>query len=224
MKRCFTTHADCHGLSARWNEDRNVPGLPRHAGGTVLASSDVLPFFRALVSNPLRVSAIAPSSKALARAITAEIVPDHAPVIELGAGTGIFTRALLARGVPEERLFLVEADPRLAALLGARFPKARVLNIDAATLAIEPLLEIAGAVVSGLPLLSIPAPNVTAILQGAFARLRPDGAFHQFTYRPSSPVPAEVLDRLGLTATWSRTVPWNLPPAFVYRFSRRRPA
>ena len=186
-----------------------------------LHNSDVLPFLRALISNPLRVSAIAPSSKALAKAITAAISPDHAPVIELGPGTGIFTRALLARGVPEEKLILIEADPRLAALLSTRFPKARVLNIDAARLGNEVLTETAGAVVSGLPLLSIAVPNVATILEGAFAQLRPDGAFYQFTYRPSSPVPPETLDKLGLTATRSRIVPWNLPPASVYRFARR---
>lgn len=183
--------------------------------------SDVLPFFRALISNPLRVSAIAPSSKALGRAITAEVSPDHAPVLELGPGTGIFTRALLARGIAEENLVLVEADPRLAALLGARFPKARILNIDAAGLAAQSMPAV-GAVVSGLPLLSIAAPNVAAILEGAFTHLRPGGAFHQFTYRPSCPVPRGTLGRLGLAAHRSKIVPWNLPPAVVYRFTRQR--
>jgi phosphatidylethanolamine/phosphatidyl-N-methylethanolamine N-methyltransferase len=189
-----------------------------------LIDSDVLPFFRALISNPLRVSAIAPSSKALASAITAEIAPDHAPVIELGPGTGIFTRALLARGIPEDRLVLVEADPRLASLLGARFPKARVLNLDAALLATEllPYGEAAGAVVSGLPLLSIAAQNVAAILKGAFACLRPDGVFYQFTYRPRCPVQRETLHRLGLVVSRSHMVLWNLPPAVVYRFTLQR--
>lgn len=184
--------------------------------------SDVLPFFRALISNPLRVSAIAPSSRTLARAITAEISPDHAPVLELGPGTGIFTRALLERGIPEENLVLVEADPRLAALLGARFPKACVLNIDAAELTTQPVPGAVGAVVSGLPLLSIAAPKVAAILQGAFAHLRPGTAFHQFTYRPRCPVPRDTLDRLGLVAQRSKIVPWNLPPAMVYRFTRQQ--
>ncbi len=186
--------------------------------------SDVLPFFRALIANPLRISAIAPSSKALARAITADVEPGHAPVIELGPGTGIFTHALLANGVPEEKLALIEADPRLATLLGARFPKAHVLNLDAATLAgsrIFPAGEAVGAVVSGLPLLSISATNVAAILQGAFAHMRPDGVFYQFTYRPRCPVPRETLDRLGLAASRLRIVLRNLPPAAVYQFARQ---
>jgi phosphatidylethanolamine/phosphatidyl-N-methylethanolamine N-methyltransferase len=185
--------------------------------------SDVLPFFRALISNPLRVSAVAPSSRVLAGAITAGITSDDTPVIELGPGTGIFTRALLARGVLEEKLVLVEADPRLAGLLGARFPKARVLHLDAAQLADTGLFDSqpAGAVVSGLPLLSIPSAKVSMILESVFACLRPNGAFYQFTYRPRSPVPRGTLDRLGLTAHRSHTVLRNIPPAWVYRLERR---
>jgi len=188
-----------------------------------MRNSDVLPFFLSLISNPLRISALAPSSKALAAAITAEISPEHAPVLELGPGTGIFTRALLGRGVAEERLVLVEADRRFATLLGSRFPKARILNIDASTLvSADPFgSEKAGAVVSGLPLLSIPGDKISAILEGAFACLRPSGAYHQFTYRPSSPVPQATLDRLGLTAKRSHIVVRNIPPAFVYRITRK---
>jgi len=32
------------------------------------------------------------------------VIDNSAPVIELGPGTGVFTRQLLARGIPEERL------------------------------------------------------------------------------------------------------------------------
>ena len=67
-----------------------------------------LSFFLAWLANPLRVGAVSPSSRALADAITAEITPACAPVIELGPGTGVFTRSLIARGIPEERLALIE--------------------------------------------------------------------------------------------------------------------
>lgn len=186
-----------------------------------MRNSHALPFFLSLISNPWRIGALTPSSKALAAAITAEVTPEHAPVLELGPGTGVFTQALLARGIPEERLVLVEADPRFAALLSLRFPKARVLNVDASRLDAPFGSEQAGAVISGLPLLSIPADRVSAILEGAFACLRPGGACHQFTYRPRCPVPPTTLDRLGLTARRSHVVVGNVPPAFVYRITRK---
>jgi phospholipid N-methyltransferase len=53
--------------------------------------------------------------------ITAEITAASAPVIELGPGTGVFTRQLLARGIPEERLALVEYGSAFIQLLAYQF-------------------------------------------------------------------------------------------------------
>ena len=180
-------------------------------------------FFRALIADPRRVAAIAPSSPALANAITAEITAVSAPVIELGPGTGVFTRALLARGVPEDKLALVEYGPGFARMLQSRYPRAHVLRMDAARLRSVELFggEGVGAVVSGLPLLSMPANEVIAILDGAFAHLRPDGAFYQFTYGPRCPVRRSILERLGLKAVRIGGALANMPPASVYRILRR---
>jgi len=180
-------------------------------------------FFRALIADPRRVAAIAPSSPALANAITAEITAVSAPVIELGPGTGVFTRALLARGVPEDKLALVEYGRDFARMLRSRYPRAHVLRMDAARLRSVELFggEGVGAVVSGLPLLSMPANEVIAILDGAFAHLRPDAAFYQFTYGPRCPVRRSILERLGLKAARIGGALANMPPASVYRILRR---
>jgi phosphatidylethanolamine/phosphatidyl-N-methylethanolamine N-methyltransferase len=185
----------------------------------------IIPFLRALISHPRRVGAIMPSSMALAEAITAEISQDSAPVIELGPGTGVFTRQLLKGGVPEERLALVEYGSDFVRLLQWYFPRARVVWMDAARLKDVELFgnEKAGAVVSGLPLLTMPARKVIAILDGAIYHLRSDGAFYQFTYGPRCPVPRVILDRLGLKAVRIRRVLANLPPAAVYRITCRPP-
>ncbi|WP_081688988.1 VTT domain-containing protein [Inquilinus limosus] len=186
-------------------------------------AADDFAFFRAWLKAPLRVAAVVPSGRALAAAITAEIGPDSAPVIELGPGTGAFTRALIGRGVPEARLALVEAGPEFAALLRERFPAAQVLCMDAARLGTADPFggEKAGAVVSGLPVLSMPPKAVIGILDGAFRHLRPDGAFYQFTYGPRCPIPRAILDRLGLKAVRIGRAVANVPPAAVYRITRR---
>lgn len=182
-------------------------------------------FVLAWLADPLRVGAISPSSSALARAITAEITPACAPIIELGPGTGVFTRKLIARGIPEERLVLVEHGADFARMLGQEFPKARVLLMDATRLKDVDLFdgERAGAVVSGLPLLLMRPSEVIAVLNGAFAHLRSGGAFYQFTYGPQSPVSRPILDRLGLTAARLGGTLANIPPAFVYRIYRHPP-
>jgi phospholipid N-methyltransferase len=192
---------------------------------TVCAYSDHLRFFRRWISDPLRVAAVAPSGGSLSRLMTREILPADGPVLELGPGTGAFTRALLARGVRESDLTLVEYGADFAELLQARFPQARVLSMDAARLANCDLFPgaVVGAVVSGLPLLSMPPRKVISILSGAFGAIRPTGGFYQFTYGPRCPVPRPILDRLGLKARRIGGTVRNLPPAAVYRISRRQP-
>lgn len=190
-----------------------------------VACSDFLHFFRSWISNPLRVAAVAPSGEPLARLMTQEIAALDGPIIELGPGTGVFTRALLARGVAESDLTLIEFGPEFVGSLQSRFPSARVLQMDAARLAAVDLFQgqPVGAVVSGLPLLSMSPRKVTAILTGAFSYVRAGGAFYQFTYGPRCPVPRPILDRLGLKATHIGGTMRNLPPASVYRISRRKP-
>lgn len=187
-------------------------------------STDVLAFLRAGLRDPRRVGAVAPSGRALARLITSEIGDASGPVIELGAGTGVFTRALLDRGIPERHLILVEADPHLARMLQTRFPAAQVLAMDAGHLRRLDLCDGhgAGSVVSGLPLLSMPRREIMSVLRGAFRRLRSDGALYQFTYGPRCPVPGAILKQLGLRAQRIGWVANNLPPAFVYRIERMR--
>jgi phospholipid N-methyltransferase len=190
-----------------------------------MPSGDLIPFFRAWISNPLRVAAVAPSGNALADLITREISPETGAVLELGPGMGAFTRALLGRGVSESDLTLIEYGSDFVRLLSIRFPNARVLWMDAAWLAREKIFEGAplGAVVSGLPLLAMPPRKVMAILAGAFGYLRPGGAFYQFTYGPRCPIPRPLLDRLGLKATHVGRALVNVPPAAVYRITRRAP-
>lgn len=186
--------------------------------------SESFDFFRAWLANPLRVASIVPSSNQLALAITQEISAATGPVLELGPGTGVFTRALLARGVSEENIVLVESGGEFTAKLRQQFPRAKLLEMDAATLRSAELFHErkAGAAVSGLPLLSMSPRKVAAILRGAFDQLRDDGAIYQFTYGLRCPVPRRLLDRLGLTAVRISTTYANLPPASVYRITRRR--
>jgi len=189
-----------------------------------MLSQDVQLFFRSWTCDPLRVGAIAPSGPALAALMTAEISAASAPVIKLGPGTGVFTRALLARGVVEENLALIEFGSEFAAKLNADFPRAKTLCMDAARLRDVELFDdtLAGAVISGLPLLSMTPRTVYSILEGAFAHLRANGAFYQFTYGPRCPVSRPLLDRLGLKATYLGGTFANVPPAAVYRIQRRK--
>ncbi|MBB6488154.1 class I SAM-dependent methyltransferase [Rhizobium lusitanum] len=183
---------------------------------------DSLFFLRQWAMAPLRTAAVAPSGRALAKLMTSEITPATGRVIELGPGTGVFTNALRNCGVAERDITLVELNPDFAVLLKQRFPTARVLQMNAADVSdsAEMQEDSAGAVLSGLGVLSMPTGVVVRIMQGAFRCLGPTGAFYQFTYGPRCPVSNGVLNFLGLRSERIGGTFFNLPPASVYRITR----
>lgn len=188
--------------------------------------SDLLPFFRAWVTDPKKVSAISPSSPALARLITSEVIANQTPVLELGPGTGVFTRALLERGIKPGDLTLIEAGPQFSKLLADRYPGVRIVEMDASRLGNAQLFQPGSLsnAISGLPLLSMSPRKIMGILRGTFGYLREDGAFYQFTYGPRCPVPSAILSRLDLRATRIGTTVRNMPPSSVYKIERQNRA
>jgi phospholipid N-methyltransferase len=179
-------------------------------------------FFRSWLRDPFNVASVAPSSRWLAR-LMATGVHANACVVELGAGTGTLTTALLDAGVRPENVFLVEQQLDFVAVLRARFPRANVIEANAAVLT-GPLGALRGRVdyvISGLPILWFNRDKKAAILAEAFELLKPRGRYQQFTYLGRPPVGPKLLAELDLRATLLGIAPMNLPPAFVYRFERR---
>ena len=180
-------------------------------------------FAKAWLRSPLKVGAVFPSGAVLARAITSEINEATGSVLELGPGTGVFTRALLAKGVASENLTLLEYDAKLAKLLCVRFPEVRIVSACATKLDSLGLYDEkgVGAIVSGLPLLSMPHGTIHRILEGAFSQLSETGAIYQFTYRPLCPVPRKVMKALDLQSVCTSFSMRNLPPAWVFAIRKR---
>ena len=68
-------------------------------------------FFRQWLKNPLGMAAISPSSRQLARQMMSELPRGARRVVELGGGTGVFTRALLDSGIAPADLLVLECVP-----------------------------------------------------------------------------------------------------------------
>lgn len=181
--------------------------------------SDLALFRRRLLKNPRQVSAIAPSSRTLARAMTLGLGPRSGRVVEFGPGTGRFTEAILARGVPPENLTLFELDEEFVTYLRQRFPGVTVHQLPAQEAARLVPSDV-GTVISGLPLLSMPEEVREGIVAAAFRILAPRGSYVQFTYGPRPPLPPEQIAALSLKVNKGFKVWANLPPATVYRFRR----
>lgn len=196
------------------------------------AAQSLRTFLRAWTRDPLGVAAVMPSGRQLSRLMLQPLadLPDADPatqrVIELGAGTGAFTRALVDYGLRPDNLLVVERDPDLHALLRQRFPRLHVLRADACALrsAAQSCGYLEGgpadAIVSGLGLLSMPRAVQREILTEAFAVLRPGGVLVQFTYGPVGPVPRLLREELGLHAHRVGLAWRNTPPASVFAYRR----
>jgi phosphatidylethanolamine/phosphatidyl-N-methylethanolamine N-methyltransferase len=183
--------------------------------------ADSARFLKSLVARPRLTGAVAPSGRALARAMAAAASPpSDGLIIELGPGTGPVTRALIEAGVERGRLVLVEYDAGFCQLLRQRFAPAKVINGDAYDLP-QTLADFSGqqisAVVSSLPLLNQPPHRREKLIGDAFALMGPAGLFVQFTYGPASPIPRAVCADL-YEAARSRPILLNLPPARVWTY------
>jgi len=178
-----------------------------------------LAFALGYLRNPRRVGAIAPASRALAQAILHEVL--KAPpkmLIEVGAGTGAITRALLPALARVERFMVIERDPAFAQLLRRCFPDLEVLNHCATRLdALDIDKSGAVTVVSSLPLLSMTRDEARGCIDAMVALIenRPGSRLIQYTYasphlRPFKDIPVGW--------RWRRaTIIWvNLPPATVW--------
>lgn len=176
-------------------------------------------FLGQMLRRPAQVVAIAPSSAAVARKMTEGLEHTTGPVVEIGPGTGSFTRAILKRGVARERLTLLETNPEFCKALTREFPGVTVLNRPAQEIREIGLSDI-GAVISGVPVLARPQIQ-REVLGRAFDVMSPRGFFTQITYAPNSPVSEEMQVELGIFAR-HRGIVWNnLPPARVYEFRRQ---
>ncbi|MGX0902081.1 phosphatidylethanolamine/phosphatidyl-N-methylethanolamine N-methyltransferase [Roseovarius sp. MBR-79] len=175
-------------------------------------------FIGEMLRHPGEVVAIAPSSGAVARRITEGLEGVEGPVVEIGPGTGSFTRAILARGIRPDQLTLLETNARFCAALAERFPGVRVLNRPAQEIAGIGLSGI-GAVISGVPVLARPTIQ-REVVGRAFEVMAPGGFFAQVTYSPKAPIAPEMQRELGIRAEKRGTVWGNLPPARVFVFHR----
>jgi phosphatidylethanolamine/phosphatidyl-N-methylethanolamine N-methyltransferase len=185
-----------------------------------LRLDDEVRFLRSWIEKPLHMGAVMPSGRVLARTMASYVdVESDAPVVELGPGTGAITNALIARGVDQKRLVLVEYNPGFCALLRDRYPQAQVIQGDAYRLR-DSLREVLGspasAVVSGLPLVTKPMQTRLRLIRDAFLALAPGAPFVQFTYSVAPPIPRSLP---GVSTEASERVWINLPPArvWVYR-------
>jgi phosphatidylethanolamine/phosphatidyl-N-methylethanolamine N-methyltransferase len=176
-------------------------------------------FLRRWLANPLQMGSIVPSSRTLCDRIVRQVrrTGDEF-VLELGSGTGVISQALLAAGIPAERLIVVEIVPDMAGHLRNVLPGATVIEGDARHL--KDLIPGAwhgriGSVVCGIPLVLLPKPEQARFID-AIEAVAPGRGFLHYSYCVTSPLP---YGHHGLRAKREEWTPLNFPPASVWRYT-----
>ncbi len=184
---------------------------------------NALTFFGQMAVNFRKTGAIAPSGKHLARTM-ARYVGTLSPgqvIVELGPGTGVFTRELVRR-YPANPVIAIEFNPVFVKRLRLTLPNATIVEGCASRLGEH--LDVLGidhqnvaAVVSGLPLLALPKDLSQRIFAAVATVLPPGTRFIQFTYSARA---WRRFNPEGFRPQPSRKVWFNFPPAVVLPFTR----
>lgn len=211
------------GLSDSVDQSYPVPTLdaPDPDAAAQRATARPLMFLNQWLANPLRMGSVVPSSPALCRRVVSAAWPAPGKaVLELGAGTGVISRALLAAGLPRSRLVVVEIEPSMAAHLRACLRGVEVLEGDARDLPRllpERWHGRIGSVVCGIPLVLLPKAEQRRFID-AMAAVAPGRGFLHYSYCVTSPLPARAH---GLQARREAWVALNFPPASLWRYLAR---
>jgi phospholipid N-methyltransferase len=180
-----------------------------------LDQSEKALFLRAFLAHPRRVGAVLPTSdRAVADMLDMAALEQARLVVELGAGTGSHTAAVLARLGPQARLLAFEIDPALADALRDKLPDSRLQVVTGSAEDVEDVLDgrRPDVVVSALPFTSLPAGTGRLILERTARVLAPQGVLLVLQY---SPFIVRELSRLFARRD-RRICVRNVPPAFLY--------
>ena len=127
---------------------------------------DELQFFKGWIDRPKTVGSIVPTSSVTARKMASVVdTGSGLPVLEVGPGTGVVTRAILGHGVRPENLYALEYSPEFVRHLRRLYPRVNVIEGDAFNLAaaLGDKRDLTfDSVVSGVPLLNFPVPQRVA--------------------------------------------------------------
>ena len=171
-------------------------------------------FYKFLVS-PRKIGSITPSSAYLTRKMLAGVDWQAVnSIVELGAGTGTFTKYIAAHKRPDCPALIVEQDQEMRRRLALLYPGLRYGSQaeKLPQLLQEHQLTGVDCLISGLPFAAFPASLRNQILRCAYEALNPGGQFIAFQYTPLLyPYLKRQYRQVRLGFE-----PRNLPPAFVF--------
>jgi phospholipid N-methyltransferase len=178
------------------------------------------------VKSPGSVGIIFPSSWHLAEEMLKNIGINNAKtVVEIGPGTGVFTKHIVLKISHETKFIVVELNKTFHSNLRKKFPHLKIMNDSAERLSSILASEKTGkadVIISGLPWASFTEDLQTRIINQIYECLAPGGYFATYAYIQGTILPAGIKVKKILRKKFKNVdrspVVWkNIPPAFVYR-------
>lgn len=164
----------------------------------------------------ISVGAFLPSTRFLGKKILKGV--KSKVILELGPGTGVFTREILKKLPPDGKLIAIENNKKFANFLRKEFDDPRLIICESDAREAKNCLAKNGinnvdCIISGLPLGNFKRGLKEALLKEAYNCLSDDGVFIQFEYLlagykdvkkyfPNIKIDYEL---------------FNIPPAFIMR-------
>ena len=156
--------------------------------------SDTLPFVRAFLKSPGKIGSIVPSATSLAQAMVGDLQLDKGEsIVELGPGTGSFTRVIQTLLSDENHYLGIEREPNFVRLLSSRFPDLQFVQGSAevaSQLHAEVGLGPVRVVVSGLPFSTLNIDITDKIISDVYSIMEYGSIFRTFQYVHAYPLPA----------------------------------
>lgn len=159
-----------------------------------------------------------PSSVYLSEKMLKPIIfKDDVFIIELGAGTGVLTKKLIAKLPKDGKLLVFEINPLQAEFLKKNITDERMIIIEEDAAKMSDYLRKNGLskadyILSGLPLGNFSKKVVKKILLEIKENLKDDGCYIQFQYLLADWLNIKKLFDIKIIGYEIR----NIPPAFVY--------
>jgi len=184
---------------------------------------DEIAFIKGWKRDRAAVGAITPTSAVTARKMASVVEPKSGlPVLELGPGTGVITKAILGRGLQPRDLVSIEYSPEFCEHLREQFPEVDVRCGDAFALdqaLVEKSKTKFDCVISAIPLLHLAPLKRLSLVLDLLERVPAGRPMVQITYGLLSPV---VALPLGYEIRHLSFMVRNIPPAqlWIYRKTR----
>jgi len=184
---------------------------------------NIVVFVLEAIRNPRYVGSIFPSSHKLGQSIANHVGSEiNGYIVELGAGTGSITKALIENGVTPSKLIIIERSEVFVGHLRRINPFIDVIQGDAAEMKrlLGDRCSSVGIVISSLPFQSLPTDHAQLIINALSDIVGQNSTLIQYTYNLKRGASHHFSNSFEKTASF--TVWANIPPSRVetYRLLR----